>query len=174
MLGTGAVVLYLGRPKSSCLHIVPRQSEHIVTDMWCLQVAAETYLTVCALGPRRHIDTAMMCVAWQLAWFHMAVTARIECKDIDICFQNVNVNSARVGTATTRLWVAQSRRCLRRQESTARTFGSHPRYTSPCEICVQVLELCIVTGMVVCERVTAKVCTFAEPLLFVELLIKAL
>lgn len=34
----------------------------------------------------------MMCVAWQLAWFHMAVTARVECKDMFVCFQSVNVH----------------------------------------------------------------------------------
>lgn len=34
MLGTGAVLLYLRRPISSCLHIVPHQSEGVVTDMW--------------------------------------------------------------------------------------------------------------------------------------------
>lgn len=163
MLGTGAVLLYLGRPISSCLHIVPRQSEFIVTDMWCLEVAAKTYLTVCALGPRRHIDTAMMCVAWQLACFHLAGTAWVECKQLFVWFHSAkcHVRKCRYSNHTA------VGRAIHKVLKEAKINREDLWVTS--KVCFSLSSGCAV-HFCRCEKVRVCLCILAEPMLLVELL----
>ncbi len=113
----------------------------------------------------------MMCVAWQLAWFHMAVTARVDCKEMYVCLPSVNVHVRKSRYSNHTAVGGAIHKVLKEAKINREDLWITSKVYISLEVCVYELELCIVAGVVVCKRVRAIVCAFAESLLFVELLI---